>query len=78
MDKYTNIRAKLTTKLAEQLSQLETSGYSADSLRTIVETEKALDGFTLQNQNTVEKALNLDELREAVNIIKKAQDLIGD
>ena len=78
MDKYSKQRARLTTQLAEQLGNLETDGYSPDSLRAIVEIEKALGDFTPQDQNTVEKALDLEELKEAVDILKHAQDLIGD
>ncbi len=78
MDKYSYQRAKLTTQLAEQLGNLEADGYSSDSLRAIVEIEKALGDFTPQDQNTVEKALDMEELKEAVDILKHAQGLIGD
>lgn len=78
MDKYYSQRAKLSTQLQEQLGRLEREGYSADSLQTVVEIEKALDSFTPQNQNTVEKALDLTELKQAVEILKDAQELIGE
>lgn len=77
MDKYISQRSKLSTQLVEQLGRLEKEGFTVDSLRTIVETEKSLDNYTPQNQNTVEKALDFSELKEAVDILIKAQDLIG-
>ena len=77
MEKYINQRAKLTTELVKQLERWENDGYSADSLQSIVEVEKDLDNYTPQNQNTVEKALDLTELKKAVDILKNVQDLIG-
>lgn len=77
MDKYISQRSKLATRLTEQLSRLKNDGYSAETLQLVLETEKALDNFTPQNQNAVEKALDLFELKKAVEILKNAQELIG-
>ena len=77
MDKYISQRSKLAIRLTEQLNRLKNDGYSAETLQLILETEKALDNFTPQNQNAVEKALDLSELKKAVEILKNAQELIG-
>lgn len=76
MDKYLTQRAKLTTQLTEQLTLLETDEYSAESIRSIIETETDLDCFTPQKMSKSEKGLPLDDLKEAVDILRNAQELI--
>lgn len=78
MDKYITQRSKLASQLTEQLDSLVTDDYSAERIQSIIETEKALGNFTPQNQNSVEKALDLSELKEVVEILRNVQELIGD
>ena len=77
MDNYTAQRAKLSTKLANHLSLLETQGYSVQTLKDIIETEKLLDNFFPQHQSTVEKELNVSDLKNAVELLREANDLLG-
>lgn len=77
MDNYTAQRAKLSTKLANHLSLLETQGYSVQTLKDIIETEKLLDNFFPQQQSTVEKELNVSDLKNAVELLREANDLLG-
>lgn len=77
MDNYTTQRAKLSTKLSNHLSILETQGYSEQTLKDIIETEKLLDNFFPQLQSTVEKDLNVSDLKNAVELLREANDLIG-
>lgn len=70
-------RAKLSTKLANHLSLLETQGYSVQTLKDIIETEKLLDDFFPQQQSTVEKELNVSDLKNAVELLREANDLLG-
>ena len=77
MDNYTAQRAKLSTKLANHLSLLETQGYSEQTLKDIIETEKLLDNFFPQQQSTVEKDLNVSDLKNAVELLREANDLLG-
>lgn len=77
MDNYMAQRAKLSTKLANHLSLLETQGYSVQTLKDIIETEKLLDDFFPQQQSTVEKELNVSDLKNAVELLREANDLLG-
>lgn len=77
MDNYSAQRAKLSTKLANHLSVLETQGYSEQTLKEIIETEKKLDNFFPQQQSTVEKDLDISELKNAVELLKEANNLLG-
>ena len=77
MDNYVTQRSKLSTKLANHLSLLEKQGYSEQTLKDIIETEKMLDNFFPQQQTTVEKDLNVTELKNAVELLREANDLLG-
>lgn len=55
MDNYMAQRAKLSTKLANHLSLLETQGYSVQTLKDIIETEKLLDDFSLNSNQQWKK-----------------------
>lgn len=77
MDNYISQRAKLSTKLSNYLLKLETQGYSEQTLKDIIETEKMLDNFFPQQQSTVEKDLNVTELKNAVELLREANDLLG-
>lgn len=77
MDNYISQRSKLSAKLTEQLARLEKDGYSSETLQAIIATENLLDDFCPQEQSEVEKSLDLTDLRNAVEILQKAQKLVG-
>lgn len=77
MDNYISQRSKLSARLAEQLTRLERDGYSSETLQAIIETENLLDEFFPQEQSAVEKSLDLTDLKNAVEILQKAQGLVG-
>lgn len=77
MDNYSSQRAKLSTKLANHLYALETQGYSEQILKDIIETEKKLDNYFPQQQSTVEKDLDVSELKNAIELLKEVNGLIG-
>lgn len=78
MDNYISQRSKLSAKLTEQLARLEKDGYSSETLQAIIATENLLDDFCPQEQSEVEKSLDLTDLRNAVEILQKAQKLVGE
>lgn len=47
------------------------------TLKDIIETEKLLDNFFPQHQSTVEKELNVSDLKNAVELLREANDLLG-
>lgn len=78
IDNYMSQRAKLSTQLFEQLQQLGTNGYSQETLQAIIETENLLDDFCPQEQSSIEKSLDLTNLKSAVELLEKAQRMIGE
>ncbi len=77
MDNYVSQRAKLSTKLTDQLSNLTNGEYSEENLKAIVETETLLDAFFPQNQSSVEKALDVSDLKGAVDLLEQVKGLLG-
>lgn len=78
IDNYTSQRAKLSTQLFEQLQILGSNGYSQETLQSIIEIENLLDDFCPQEQSTIEKSLDLTNLKSAVELLEKAQKMIGE
>ncbi len=77
MDNYVSQRAKLSTQLSTQLSALTNDEYSEENLKAIVETEALLDAFYPQNQSSVEKALDVSDLKGAVELLEQVKGLLG-
>lgn len=78
IENYKQRRALLTATLSEQLLKLEDQGYTTDVYQKVINLEKELDDYLPQNQTIVEKALNLSELKDAVDLLKEANKLLGD
>lgn len=78
IENYKLSRARLTAMLTEQLLKLEDQGYTSDVYQRIISLEKKLDDYLPQDQTIVEKALNLSELKDAVALLKEANQLLGD
>ena len=77
IENYKSQRAQLSTTLEQQLLKLETQGYTIESYQSIISLEKALDAYLPQGQSTVEKDLSIAELKDAVDLLKEANGLIG-
>lgn len=78
IDNYKKQRALLSASLSEQLLKLKEQGYIPETYQTIIELEKALDDYFPQEQTTVEKGLNLSDLKDAVDLLKEANRMLGD
>lgn len=78
IENYRKQRASLAATLAEQLLKLESHGYSLDVYQHIISLEKTLGDYLPQEQTTVEKEMDLSELRDAVDLLKEAKRLLGD
>lgn len=77
IDNYVSQRAKLSTQLFEQLQLLGNNGYSQETLQSLIETENLLDDFCPQEQSSIEKSLDLTNLKSAVELLEKAQKMVG-
>lgn len=77
IENYKSQREQLSATLGEQLLKLETQGYSLETYQSIISLEKALDAYLPQGQSTVEKDLSITELKDAVDLLKEANGLIG-
>ena len=77
MRNYVARRDNLSAKLSVCLTNLEKNGYCEQTLKDIIETENMLDCFCPQQQSIVEKQLDIDELKSAVDLITKAKKLLG-
>lgn len=78
IENYKTQRAMLTATLTEQLFKLEEQGYTPEVYQHIIALEKSLGDYLPQEQTTVEKELDLSELRDAVELLKEANRLLGD
>ena len=78
IENYKNQRALLTATLTEQLLKLENEGYTPEVYQHIISLEKSLDDYLPQEQSTVEKDMDISELRDAVDLLKEANRLLGD
>ncbi len=78
IENYKNQRAMLMATLSEQLIKLETDGYSQDVYQYIISLEKTLGDYLPQEQTTIEKDMDLSELKAAVDLLKEANRLLGE
>lgn len=78
MDHYTEQRAKLSTQLNEQLIELQKNDYNEELLKQIATTEDKLDKLAPQGKSTIEKKLNFSDLKDAVKLLAKANELLGE
>lgn len=77
MNRYVYQKAKLTVKLAEDMEKLKTEGFSPELYKSILDVEKDLDELSPQGQTMIDKAFKSDELRETVQLLEKADKLLG-
>ncbi len=77
IDNYINQRTRWSSKLLEHLHTLGEKGYSEELLQSIIEAENILDDFCPQKQSSIEKSLEIRSLKNAVDLLEKANDLVG-
>jgi len=77
IENYKKQRATLMVGLEDQLSKFVNQGYTPEVYQGIIELEKKLADYFPQEQSTVEKDLDLAELRDAVELLKEANQLLG-
>ena len=78
IENYKKQCASLTATLTEQLLKLKNQGYSPEVYQQIITLEKTLNDYLPQDQTTVEKDMNMSELRDAVDLLQEANRLLGE
>jgi len=63
--------------LATELDKLEQEGTTAETISSIMNIESALDEYCPQSLTKIEKALDVSQLKEAVELIEKAKKLMN-
>lgn len=75
--KYNKLRSELTVNLSLEIENLAQNGYNSTDLQNITDIETQLDDYLPIGKTTVEKALNVSELKEIVSLIEKAKGFLG-
>lgn len=78
IENYKKQCALLNASLTEQLLRLEDQGYTPEIYQNIINLEKTLNDYLPQNQTTIEREMNLSELRAAVDLLQEANRLLGE
>ncbi|MEA5025954.1 hypothetical protein SDC9_24663 [bioreactor metagenome] len=78
MEHYVKQRAELLAKLEDHQERMTTEGFSLELYKEILNTEKSLDEFSPQGQTQIDKAISIDDFKEIVELLEKADDLLGD
>ena len=78
MERYNRQRAELFTDLTENLSKLRNDEFSQEVYQKLILVEQRLDDFYPQGQSQIEKALEIEDLKKAVDLLKEVDALVGD
>lgn len=78
IEKYHANRSKLDISLKEALVNLESTGYTQELYQRIVYLERALDEYTPQQMSQVEKALDIKDIQQVVQLIQEAKGILGE
>lgn len=78
MERYIKQKAEFSASLADNLEKLTSEGFSPELYKAILNAEKNLDELLPQGQTRIDKAFKADELRETVELLEKADKLLGD
>lgn len=76
--KYNKLRSELYVNLNLEIENLAQNGYDSRTLQNITDIEVQLDDYVPIGKTSVEKALNISELKEIVSLIERANGLLGD
>jgi len=76
MDRYIKQRAEMSLRLRELLDRLGTDGFSPDLYQEIISIEKNLDELYPLGQTQIDKAIKMNELKEAVALLLEAERIV--
>lgn len=76
--KYKRLRSELSVNLKQEMEKMAQNNYDSNSLQKVVDVETQLNDYIPGDENNVEKALNISDLKEIVSLIEKAKGLLGD
>lgn len=76
--KYKQMRSKLSVNLKQEMEKMVQNNYNSNSLQKVMDVETQLNDYIPSEENNVEKALKISELKEIVSLIEKAKGLLGD
>lgn len=77
MKKYVSRRASLEAELTANLMRLEQNGSDLDAMEKVMEIENDLGRYKMIYQTVVDKSMDMDDLKEAFEQLKKYEDLLG-
>lgn len=77
MERYVSLKAESSAKVMDALSKLEVNGFSPEIYKELLDEEKALDDLSPQGQTSIDKAFCFEDIKEAVELIERAEKLIG-
>lgn len=77
MKKYVSRRANLEAELTANLMRLEKNGSDMDAMEKVMEIESDLGRYKTIYQTVVDKSMDMDDLKEAFEQLKKYEDLLG-
>ena len=77
MKKYVSRRANLEAELTANLMRLEQNGSDMDAMEKVMEIENDLGRYKAIYQTVVDKSMDMDDLKEAFEQLKKYEDLLG-
>ncbi|MRX82910.1 hypothetical protein [Eggerthella guodeyinii] len=77
MERYSKSRAALSSKLEQQLNVLTQGDESLETYLEIASTERQLDEYCPLGQTQLEKNLDIAALREAVDLLSEAEEMLG-
>jgi len=77
MQQYHKRRTELATKQTEQLEKIRDDGFSLEVYQELLHVEKKLGELYPQDQTQVDIALDLNDLKEAVDLLDRADKLRG-
>ena len=77
MQKYVTRRDSLEEKLAIELQKLDKNSEDEKTLEQIMEIETELGRYKQLYQTTVDISLDMDELKDVFQQLKKYEELLG-
>lgn len=75
---YVSQREKLTAELNVELAKLTQFGTTEEIVQSIISLENSLDKLVPQDKTETEKALDISELKQAVQLIEEAKKHLED
>lgn len=76
INRYAKRRKELEAKLSVELQKLETDGENVEILENIINIEKELTKYKQMYQTTIDKELEMDDLKEAFALLDKYENML--